>query len=163
MPELSLLAIAGIFIGGLVAIVLEIFVPGGIVGTLGGLTVLVSIIFAFGKGPAAGGIFLCAGVILVPAAALTAVKFAPRMPFSKELFLQESLGVDEGYVSTEEGLESLIGKEGVTVTMLRPSGIAEIGDRRTDVVADGEMIEKGARIEVVHVEGNRVVVREKGV
>ena len=40
MAEASLALIMGIFVGGLVAIVLEIFVPGGVVGTLGGVLIL---------------------------------------------------------------------------------------------------------------------------
>ena len=54
----------------------------------------------------------------------------------------------------------LIGKEGVTMTVLRPSGFAEIDGERVDVVSEGGMIEAQCPIKVIEVEGNRIVVAE---
>ena len=45
------------------------------------------------------------------------------------------------------------------MSALRPAGIADIGGARVDVVSDGEFIEPGAAVQVVRVDGNRVVVR----
>ena len=42
---------------------------------------------------------------------------------------------------------------------IRPAGIAVFDDRRVDVVGEGDFIEEGEALEVVAVEGNRVVVR----
>ncbi|GAH71886.1 unnamed protein product, partial [marine sediment metagenome] len=58
----------------------------------------------------------------------------------------------------EEAAKDLLGKEGVALTTLRPSGRAEFGEEVLDVVADGEFIAPGARIKVIRVGGNRVVV-----
>ena len=41
----------------------------------------------------------------------------------------------------------------------RPAGIAHIDGERVDVVSEGEFVEPDAPIEVIRVEGNRVVVR----
>ncbi len=158
MPEVTAGLIIGLFAGGLIAVVLEIFIPGGVVGTLGGLAIIASIIMGFSKSQTLGGVLLAAGVVLVPACLIAAMNIAPKLPFSRELFLQESLDADKGYVSTEKGLESLLGGEGVTVTDLRPSGMVDIEGRRTDVVTNGEMIDRGIRVKVIEVEGNRVVV-----
>ena len=155
--------IIGLFVGGLLAITVEIFIPGGVVGTMGGLSVLAAIIMGFTHSGTLGATLLVAGVVLVPACVIGAMNIAPKLPFSKKLFLQESLDAEKGYVSQGEGLDRLEGREGVATTDLRPSGIAEIDGRRTDVVADGEMIEKGTQVKVVHVEGNRVVVEAKSV
>jgi membrane-bound serine protease (ClpP class) len=54
---------------------------------------------------------------------------------------------------------ALQGKTGVTVSTLRPSGIARIAGQRLDVVTRGEMIDPGVEIRVVEVLGNRIVVR----
>jgi membrane-bound serine protease (ClpP class) len=48
---------------------------------------------------------------------------------------------------------------GIAQTNLRPSGTAMINGQRVDVVTEGPMIEQGAAIKVVAVEGMRVVVR----
>ncbi|MGH8721009.1 MAG: NfeD family protein [Burkholderiales bacterium] len=42
---------------------------------------------------------------------------------------------------------------------MRPAGIAEFEGERVDVVSAGELIEPGQLIEVVRVDGNRIVVR----
>ncbi len=60
--------------------------------------------------------------------------------------------------SQAEGLESLLGKEGKTLSKLRPAGMAEIEGRRVDVVANNEFLDEGVRVKVRDVEGNRVVV-----
>ena len=56
--------------------------------------------------------------------------------------------------------QSLVGKQGIAMTVLRPAGKAQIGDDFVDVVSDGPFISSGRKIEVLAVSGNRVVVRE---
>jgi membrane-bound serine protease (ClpP class) len=46
------------------------------------------------------------------------------------------------------------------VTPLRPAGIASLDGERVDVVAEGAFIEVGQAIDVIRVDGNRVVVRQ---
>ena len=43
---------------------------------------------------------------------------------------------------------------------LRPAGTAIFDNSPVDVVSEGDYIMKGARVEVVSVNGNRIVVRE---
>ena len=50
------------------------------------------------------------------------------------------------------------GAVGVSVTALRPSGIAEIGGERIHVSADGSFIEANAEVRVVRIEGARIFV-----
>jgi membrane-bound serine protease (ClpP class) len=60
--------------------------------------------------------------------------------------------------AADVGLGELVGKEGRTLTPLRPAGMVEIDERRIDVVSDSEFLGAGVRVRVVEVEGNRVVV-----
>ena len=57
-------------------------------------------------------------------------------------------------------LGHLVGKQGVAITPLRPAGTCVIDDQRYDVVSDGGFVTANTRVEVVHTEGTRVVVRE---
>ena len=52
------------------------------------------------------------------------------------------------------------GDEGRALTVLRPSGRAELDGRAVDVVTVGPWIEAGSPVRVVEVRGNRVVVEE---
>jgi membrane-bound serine protease (ClpP class) len=54
----------------------------------------------------------------------------------------------------------LLHRSGVAITQLRPCGAAFINGKRVDVITEGALIDQGASIEVVAVEGMRVVVRE---
>ena len=54
----------------------------------------------------------------------------------------------------------LLHRTGVAITQLRPLGAAFINGKRVDVISQGALIDRGASIIVVSVEGMRVVVRE---
>src|SRR5699024_3870449 len=75
------------------------------------------------------------------------------------LILRDRTMSDEGYVSYEDRSE-LVGKKGITITPLRPTGTALIDDKLLDVVAEGNFIEVNQKIVIIHVEGVRIVVRE---
>lgn len=53
----------------------------------------------------------------------------------------------------------LLHARGVASSDLRPAGLARFGNERVDVVSEGSYVPSGSAIEVVRVEGNRVVVR----
>ena len=64
----------------------------------------------------------------------------------------------EGY----ESLAFLIGETGRTTTVLRPTGKARFGELLVDVTADGFYIEPDSLVEVVDVQGTRVIVKPRG-
>ena len=82
------------------------------------------------------------------------LKFFPESRIARRFISQRTVG--ELGVSKPE----LVNCTGVTITQLRPSGTAFINGKRVDVVTEGGLIEQGASIKVVAVEGLRVVVRE---
>ncbi len=51
-----------------------------------------------------------------------------------------------------------VGLAGTALTELRPSGMARFGENNIDVVSVGPFIDKGDRVKVVEVRGNRIVV-----
>lgn len=53
----------------------------------------------------------------------------------------------------------LLGKFGVSQTPLVPAGKVLLGEQLIDVVTDGEFIERGTSVEVISVNGYRVIVR----
>ncbi len=147
------LGISLLFAAGLVLIFTEVLMPGIILGLMGCGCVVVSIALAFTKDSAFGWLLTVVTIACVPVFFFALVKV-----LRKCLAIKES---EEGFSSSEIGLEQYKGKEGISVTTLRPAGIAEIEGRRVDVVAHGEMIPKDTRIEVTVIKGNRVVVRAK--
>ncbi len=57
---------------------------------------------------------------------------------------------------------ALLGAIGIAVTTLRPAGKAQIGDDFLDVMAEGDYVQPGSRVQVIEIEGNRIVVKEIG-
>jgi membrane-bound serine protease (ClpP class) len=55
---------------------------------------------------------------------------------------------------------TLLQQEGEALSPLRPAGLALLGGQRVDVVAESSWIPAGARIRVIEVAGNRIVVRQ---
>ncbi len=85
----------------------------------------------------------------------------PRTSVGKRFILQTVENKEEGFQAPSRELEKLAGKHGKAITPLRPAGAALIENVRVDVVTQGGFIEADSEIEVVMVEGNRVVVRHR--
>ena len=64
-------------------------------------------------------------------------------------------------VQTNEVRERYLGRTGRAVSTLRPAGSADIDDERVSVESDGEWIDAGTEIEVIRVDGNRIIVRSR--
>lgn len=82
------------------------------------------------------------------------VRFLPSTPMFGKLVLKSEVAPAEAPAATV-----LVGREGLALTPLRPSGKVEVDGMTVDVVAEGEFVDLGARIAVVKVEGPSVVVR----
>jgi Membrane-bound serine protease (ClpP class) len=53
-----------------------------------------------------------------------------------------------------------MGKEGISTTVLRPSGVVDFDGVKIDVVTEGEFILQGRNVKVIKVGGSSIVVRE---
>ncbi len=178
-----------LFVLGLAMIGLEIFViPGfGVFGVSGGLLVMVALVLAsqtFVIPTTSGQVndmvwtmgTLSSSICSVIVLAMIMSKYLPRMPLLNHMilappYMADGHDLDEPQLSPEFSGQSsiagtaadsqtLLSKQGVTMSVLRPAGKARIDDRLVDVVSDGPFIPEGSDIEVVEVAGNRVVVRQ---
>tara|TARA_Y100001980_G_C14555620_1_gene344593 strand:+ start:4714 stop:6075 length:1362 start_codon:yes stop_codon:yes gene_type:complete len=86
-------------------------------------------------------------------------RFMIKTKFWKQLTSPEVQKKIDGF-SNSFGWESLKGKNGIADTDLHPSGWIRVENERVFVVSEGDFIEKGAKINVLSVDGNRIVVRE---
>src|SRR5690606_22229087 len=100
-------------------------------------------------------------MLLALLVSLVLLRFLPRLPFGRQLVLRTELDAERGYASAPQHDAQLLGKLGRATSPLRPAGIAEFGGARVDVISDGEHIGAGESIEVIRVDGNRIVVRRK--
>jgi membrane-bound serine protease (ClpP class) len=166
-----------LFSAGICCLLLELFViPGfGIFGLGGGALVLASIVLAsqtFHGLPKNEYQLdqLETSLLTVAGAAGGLIAFAvlmrrrlPRSRLLGHMMLEPPAGDEAETIRRREALvdfHELVGTRGTTATQLTPSGKARFGDALVDVIADGEVIGRGATVEVVKVQGNRVLVKE---
>lgn len=148
-----------LFIAGIVLLVLELFVPSfGILGGLGVLALLSGVVLAaYDTGDAWKSLGIAAAVSALIIGIV--VKYFKHRGVWNKFILSDALKTDEGYVSHDER-EDLVGQVGRAVTPLRPSGTVLLGDERIDVVTEGEFLPAGTEVQVVRIEGIRIVVRK---
>lgn len=161
-----------LFVLGLILIVFEIFViPGfGVTGILGIFFVVVSLILALigninfnFEGIPAKEIFAASmtvmggmGMSLILIIYLTSR--IGRKGFLKNVAL---LANQEGYYSVSMSPVTMVGMEGVTATVLRPSGRVIIDNEYYDAVSLRGMIDKGEEIVVKRYENFQLYVIKK--
>ena len=147
-----------ILILGLVLLVVEVFVPGfGIAGGTGLLLLILGIILTARNAFEA---FMMVLVLLVILAIFLTIilRSAKKGVLARRGVLQSAARAEDGYRSTSENVD-LVGREGITLTVLRPAGSADFAGEKLDVVAEGTFIQSQTRVKVVRVEGRRIVVR----
>ena len=142
---------------GLVLVVVEVFLPSGLFGVAGALCLITAIAMTYSDYGIVPGTWLLGGVILATLIGLVFwVKFFPKTPTGRRMMLSQT----SGNVAPEHDFEALLHKRGVARSHLRPSGIAEIEGRRVDVVSEGGMIPPDTEVQVVAVDGTKIVVRK---
>ena len=149
-----------LFIGAITLIVLEMFVPGGILGVVGILTLLGAIVFVNNDTMSITFIMVIAVLLATTLFLINKKVFGKKLFFLDRFVLVDAITTEDGYVAKESEL-SLLGRVLVAYTDLRPAGIAVLDENKLDVVTEGDFIEKGHKVEVIRVEGMRIVVRKK--
>jgi membrane-bound ClpP family serine protease len=174
--EIVILAIL-LFLLGLVMIAIEVFIlPGfGFVGISGIVLMIAGLALAtverlpqsntewlgLGKTVTQFGL----GMVVAAAGAIVFARYLPSIPVANRMVLTPA---SENPEAAEEppalpGVEqaaALLGAVGTSATMLRPAGMARFGEQYVDVVTEGGFVPAGARVQVIEVEGNRIVVKE---
>jgi len=86
-------------------------------------------------------------------------KYLPATSMYSKLVLTGAARAEDGFVGLDmPAHHRLLGQRGITLTDLRPAGMATIAGQRVDVVSDGGFIAKGEGIVVVEVNGPRIAV-----
>jgi len=147
--------VIALLVMGFLLLAAEVFViPGfGVAGVLGLVSLGGGVTIAWASwGPMAGATLLLGS--LVGTLVFVVLFFKSRV--GDRLMLGATLK-NTSAVSDKD--KRLLGRRGVAVTMLRPSGAAEFGEDRVEVETDGDFIQMGQPVVVIAVEEmGRVVV-----
>ena len=142
----------------MILIIVEVFLPGFGLPGIGGIVLVgagvVMVGMHFGSLTAVGTLLVIIAVLAVLISWV--LRQASRGGGKRsDLFLQER----DDLRTQQEDMKVLVGKSGTTTSVLRPAGIGDFDGVRLNVVTEGGFIEKDMPIEIVRVDGSRIVVR----
>lgn len=150
-PELTIL----LMLAGIICIALEIYLPGGFMGIIGGAILIWSIFEAYRYKTNFGTMLLVCGVGGSVAASWFSFTYLSKTKEGKKALL-----MDAKIELPEDKHKGLEGKTGITLTDMRPSGLIEIDGKRYDAATKGEYVEKGTQIKILSIEADHVYIRE---
>lgn len=148
------------FIMGISLLSLEIFIPSfGLIGIIGTILTIYSVLDSYENSET--GIVV---LILAALAIVLTVTIYVKLGFSNNLFdnfiLKNENSSKRGYNSKND-YSDLIGKFGLSKSILRPTGRVLIDDVTYDAKSDSDFIEKEKEVEVVAVKDGHIIVKEK--
>jgi len=141
---------------GVLAILLELLIPGFdgfISGIIGVLALVASAILAVLFIPGAW-ILVLVNLSVLAFSVGVFYTYIKRKQLHGKIILSDGLNEDLPAID----LNGLIGKEGKTVTSLRPYGEADFSGVRVEVSSNGSLVDRGAKVRVVEAQPGKVVV-----
>lgn len=153
MPDWFL--VLTLLVVGFILLAIEFITPGfSIPGTLGLLFLGFASYTAFKHLNFITGLLVSIGSIFI---VIVLFRLFLRSRTYIKLRLQDS---EKGFGAASEELKNLIGKRGISITPLRPSGTAIIDGKRIDVITDGIFMDRDVKLKVIRIEGAKVFVKE---
>lgn len=158
LPDVTVLTVLLLVVGfGLV--LLEMHIPGfGVPGIAGAICLILAV--ALTAENFAQALVMILGILAILGIMLGVVlTFFTKGKFFKPLILPDEQKKEHGYISSSD-LDYLLGKSGVAVTDLRPTGSVDIDGVKFDVISEGEYINKGTNVEIFKVSGVKLLVKK---
>lgn len=146
---------------GVLLIILEAFLPGGVVGAAGTVILILAVMLI--TDTVAGFVMVLFGFIVFTALCIYLIfKMVPRDKLRSSLFLFSALSKEEGYNSVKD-MSRYMGCVGKTVSIMRPVGKIQLGSDVLDAIALNNFIDEGKIVEVVEVQTSKIFVKEREV
>lgn len=165
-----------IFIVGLILIAVEVFaLPGfGVAGISGIILVIIGLTVALIDNDIFRDVRPFSWIEVLQPLALVAFSILAGLigsiilsrklitsPAFPSLALNSSLTQEEGYIGVDKHQKDMLGKTGIAVTVLRPSGKVQIDDEIFDAVSDEGFINKNEKVKVIKDEAGQIYVMRK--
>ena len=148
------------FVMGITLLAIEIFIPSfGVIGIAGLILTMYSVMDSFAS-TQMGFLILIVSAIAI----ILTVTIYVKLGFDRNLFdrfiLKNTNSSQRGY-NSKNNHSVLIGKSGVTKTILRPTGRIEVEGNAYDAKSDSDFIGKDREVEVVAIKDGHIIVKEK--
>jgi len=149
-----------LFALGILFIVVEVIVPGGIVGSIGALLMFAGCALAFRDFGTLGGLVALFAALAVGALALfIEFRVLPKTKFGRRVFLDSQIKSVASAVG--EDAHALIGQPAEALTMLSPTGYVRAAGRRYEAFCQSGQAPAGAALKIIGADNFRLIVTLK--
>ena len=144
---------------GILLLVAEVIAPGAVIGTVGGIFMLIGCVLAFVQYGSGGGLLaLLAGIAVASMAFYLEFRVLPKTRIGRRAFLtKEMTGVS---VAFGKDARNLIGKSAEALTVLSPSGYVRVDGRRYEAFCQSGQAPLGSALEVIGADSFRLIVMQ---
>lgn len=148
-----------LLIAGFVLAGIELVVPGFGAPGIAGIICLIAGVFLVTDTLEQGILVTVVVIVILGVLMAVIMGLMHYRKFKSPIILDTALGSEDASLGTSD-LNYLLDREGIAVTNLRPAGKGDFDGIELDVVSDGGYIEKGSKIVIHRINGNRLIVRE---
>ncbi len=150
-------AIVLLFLIGVTLLAAEIFLPGALAGIIGAIALLAGSVLSFREFGLAGGLIASTGaLVLLGLMIYLELVVLPRTKFGRRLVVQSTQDATSQPMPAEAA--AVVGRTGVALTTLAPSGYVSVENRRYEAFCRTGLAAKGATLKVVAVDNFRLIV-----
>lgn len=148
-----------LFITGFILVGIEMITPGLHGPGIAGVASLVVAVFLVADTFVEGAIItvIVLGILTIMLAVILGLLSNGKL--KSPIILKEEQNKDKGYISSND-LNYLLGKQGIAVTDLRPTGIGNFDGVDLDVISEGRYISKDTKLVIFKVQGSKLIVKE---
>jgi len=147
-----------LFIAGFVLIGIEMVLPGFSVPGISGIVCLLVGIFIVSDTLVEGAIITIIILALIGAMLAIILGLLSKSKLKSPIILKDEQNKDKGYISSND-LKYLLGKHGVALTDLRPTGTADFDGINFDVISEGRYLLKDTKLVIYKVQGSKLIVK----
>lgn len=146
-----------LFCLGIIFLAVEVLIPGGILGTIGGLALFGGCVVSFIEngfwGGSAATLLACG---LVGASVWFQFMVLPKTKLGRKAFLNAEVSGTASTLAADT--QHLVGLAGTTLTPLTPSGYVRVKDQRYEAFSQSGQIPAGSSVTVIGTDNFRLIV-----
>ncbi|WP_313135083.1 NfeD family protein [Anaerocolumna sp.] len=146
------------FISGFILIGIEMIAPGISVPGIAGMACLIIGIFLAADSIEEGVTITIIILVLLGIMLAIILGVLSKSRLKLPIILKEELNKEKGYISSSD-LNYLLGKRGVAISDLRPTGTGSFDGIELDVISEGKYILKGTQLVIYKVQGSKLIVK----
>jgi membrane-bound ClpP family serine protease len=147
-----------LFIAGFILVGIEMITPGLHAPGITGTACLFIAIFLVSDSIEEGAIITIIVLALLGIMLAIILGLLANGKLKSPIILKEEQNKEKGYISSND-LKYLLGKQGVAITDLRPTGTGNFEDIEFDVISEGKYILRGTKLVIYKVQGSKLIVK----